>query len=243
MVSGGSGITPFISIIRELLFESSNPSRPIPKIKLICAFKTAADLTTLDLLFPLSSKVDASQLDLTIDAYVTREKDPEVDPRKEIQTIWMKPLSSDVAVSAILGPQSWLWLAAIISSSFVLYLLLLGIVGSFYIYPIDKNMNKKFPLSSKAVLALIFMCVSIAGVSSAAFYWVRKKTSSSAAKVEDIDFSTPASSPSLFYNAHRELESHPHEALWKATTVHYGGRPNLQSKNSFFLYLSPTNLS
>ncbi|CAA7406801.1 unnamed protein product [Spirodela intermedia] len=230
MVSGGSGITPFISIIRELLFMSAAQSCPVPKLRLICAFKTAADLTTLDLLFPLSGgKLDASQLDLIIDAFVTREKEPIVDPRKSIQTVWLKPLSSDVPISPILGPRSWLWLGAIISSSFILFLLLLGIVGRFYIYPIDKNTNTVYSYSSKAVLALIFMCVSIAGVASAAFLWVRRASSSSAAQIKNFDVPTPTSSPaSLFYNADRELESHPHEALFKATTVHYGERPNLQ---------------
>ncbi|CAA6669830.1 unnamed protein product [Spirodela intermedia] len=210
MVSGGSGITPFISIIRELLFMSAAQSCPVPKLRLICAFKTAADLTTLDLLFPLSGgKLDASQLDLIIDAFVTREKEPIVDPRKSIQTVWLKPLSSDVPISPILGPRSWLWLGAIISSSFILFLLLLGIVGRFYIYPIDKNTNTVYSYSSKAVLALIFMCVSIAGVASAAFLWVRRASSSSAAQIKNFDVPTPTSSPaSLFYNA---IES------WKAT--------------------------
>ncbi|CAA6669832.1 unnamed protein product [Spirodela intermedia] len=208
MVSGGSGITPFISIIRELLFMSAAQSCP-----------TAADLTTLDLLFPLSGgKLDASQLDLIIDAFVTREKEPIVDPRKSIQTVWLKPLSSDLALA---GSHHLFLLHPL--------LLLLGIVGRFYIYPIDKNTNTVYSYSSKAVLALIFMCVSIAGVASAAFLWVRRASSSSAAQIKNFDVPTPTSSPaSLFYNADRELESHPHEALFKATTVHYGERPNLQ---------------
>uniref|UniRef100_A0A803PQA6 FAD-binding FR-type domain-containing protein n=1 Tax=Cannabis sativa TaxID=3483 RepID=A0A803PQA6_CANSA len=44
MVCGGSGITPFISIIREIMFQNTIPNSHIPRVVLICAFKNSADL-------------------------------------------------------------------------------------------------------------------------------------------------------------------------------------------------------
>ncbi|PWA58022.1 cytochrome b245, heavy chain [Artemisia annua] len=54
MFSGGSGINPFISIIRELLHKTNNPANKIPQLVLVAAFKRSVDLGILDLILPLS---------------------------------------------------------------------------------------------------------------------------------------------------------------------------------------------
>ncbi|XP_078437658.1 ferric reduction oxidase 2-like [Wolffia australiana] len=228
LVSGGSGITPYFAMIRELIFMSVTKGVSVPKVRLICAFKTVADLSMLDLLLPLSTdKLDASRLDLTIDAYVTREKEAGKVGIKTVQTLPLKPLRSDRPITGILGPNSWLWLGAVIASSFVLFLLLLGIVGRCYIYTTEKESDAEFSTSIEAILALIFMCVSITGLGGAAFLWARKNASALAAKIENFDVVSPMGSPkSAFGNA--ELESHPQEVLKRAITVHYGERPDLQ---------------
>ncbi|PQM37023.1 ferric reduction oxidase 2 isoform X2 [Prunus yedoensis var. nudiflora] len=83
MVSGGSGITPFISIIRELLLMSTAFKCRVPKVVLICAFKSSLDLTMLDLILPMSStSIEISNLELQIEAYVTRETEPKTDGSK-----------------------------------------------------------------------------------------------------------------------------------------------------------------
>ncbi|MQL93070.1 hypothetical protein Taro_025705, partial [Colocasia esculenta] len=236
MVSGGSGITPFISIIRELLFRSAmkeGPGTPT-SVRLICAFKTTADLTMLDLLLPLSSarnEVDLSRLNLIIEAFVTRDTDPNAGNLKKsgIQTLWLKPLPTDVPVTAVLGENSWLCLGAIISASFVSFLLLLGILNRYYIYPIDKNTDEYYSDTAKAVLQLLFICVCIAGFASVAFYWVRRGLTTAAKRVQITDLATTTSSPaSWFYGADRELESHPHQAFFQAAKVQYGARPELK---------------
>ena len=48
----------------------------------------------------------------------------------------------------------------------------------------------------------------------------------------------PMTSPALFNNAERELESLPHQSLLQATKVHYGERPDLKSKLFFVRVLS-----
>ncbi|MQM13961.1 hypothetical protein Taro_046888 [Colocasia esculenta] len=58
LVTGGSGITPFFSIIREFIFQSVGYGDS-PTIHLICVFKTSADLTMLDLLLPISSNASS----------------------------------------------------------------------------------------------------------------------------------------------------------------------------------------
>ncbi|KAK1273447.1 Ferric reduction oxidase 2 [Acorus gramineus] len=234
MISGGSGITPFISIIREFIFRSTtadNRTAPTPNILLICAFKNSLDLTMLDLLLPVTgAPSETSLLPLKVEAFVTREKaNPESDQQKLIRTVWFKPLPSDAPVSPVLGPNTWLWLGAIISSSFVAFLLILGITYRYYIYPIDHNTNDVYSSSSRALLNLLFICACIAVTSGVAVQWNKRKNCREANQIQNMDVPTPTTSPgSWFYDADRELESLPHQSLVQATTLHYGARPDLR---------------
>ena len=236
-LSGGSGITPFISIIRELLFKASNSGDRIPQILLICAFKKSIDLTMLELLLPISrTTVDISCLQLQIEAYVTREKEPATDNHKPLQTVWFKPNALDAPVSAILGPNSWLWLGVIISSSFVIFLLLIGILTRYYIYPIDHNSDMIYPSSAKAALNM-FICITIAMTATAAFLCNKKQNGKGMRQIQNMDTS-PMTTPAWFNNANRELESLRHQSLLQDTKVHYGERPDLKSKLFFDRVLS-----
>ncbi|GFS32123.1 ferric reduction oxidase 3 [Actinidia rufa] len=106
MISGGSGITPFSSILRELLFATSIRNCRTKQVLLITASKKSVDLTMLDLLLPVSGTTyDTTRLPLRIEAYVTREKVPTTDNEKLCQTTWFKPSAMDAPVSAILHTQ------------------------------------------------------------------------------------------------------------------------------------------
>ncbi|XAR53629.1 Ferric-chelate reductase (NADH) [Bertholletia excelsa] len=231
MVSGGSGITPFISIIRELLHSSSLRSCRTQQVLLITAFKKSEDLAMLDLLLPISGTGnEICDLQLRIEAYVTREKEPISADQKTCRTVWFLSSPKDAPVSAVLGSNSWLWLGVIISSSFVTFLVILGIMTRFYIYPIDHNTNLRFPSALRAGLNMLFVCVSIAMASTAAFIWIKKQSVKEMRQIQSLE--TPVMSPgagSWFYNGDRELESLPHQSIVEDTTkVHYGERPNLK---------------
>ncbi|XP_022770466.1 ferric reduction oxidase 2-like [Durio zibethinus] len=218
MVSGGSGITPFISIIRELIFSSKTSQSKTPNMILIAAFKSSSDLTMLDLLLPMTgSPSELSNLQLQIEAYVTREKEPTTDNSKRIRSMWFKPHQTDTPMAAILGPNSWLWLGAIISSSFIIFLILVGIISRFYIYPIDHNKNE-FSTSKKAVLNLLAIFISIAATASAAVLWNKRWYAKEAKQIQSMVGQTPET----------ELESLPHQSLAEATKIHYGERPDIK---------------
>ncbi|KAL6127155.1 hypothetical protein ACLB2K_075198 [Fragaria x ananassa] len=120
MVSGGSGITPMISIIRELLSQAIDSGKKTPHVLLITAFKKSLDLTMLDLILPPSgTNLDISCLQLQIEAYVTRENQPATHNQKPLQTIWFKPDPLDSPVSAVLGRNSWLSLATTATAVFL----------------------------------------------------------------------------------------------------------------------------
>ncbi|PWA82354.1 hypothetical protein CTI12_AA104540 [Artemisia annua] len=118
LISGGSGITLFISIIRELTFrraQQADKNYNIPtSVLLICAFKNSTDLSMLDLLLPLTSNgtpLDLSRMNFQIQAYITRETEQQQtleNTKKPLRIIWFKPNLSGSRIAAPLGPNSWL---------------------------------------------------------------------------------------------------------------------------------------
>lgn len=238
MVSGGSGITPFISIIREMIYaKQTQQNCKTPKILLISAFKNSSELTMLDLLLPITGSISqVSELGLQIEAYVTREKEPAAELTKNtIRTVWFKPRQLDSPITPVLGKNNWLWLGAIISSSFIIFLLLIGILTRYYIYPIDKNTNHVYSYSAKSLLNILFICISIVITSTVAFLWNKKQNSMETNQIQNMEGSTPEASPnSWFYIAERELESLPQQTVSLSTKIHYGERPELKSKCFLF---------
>ncbi|KAK9743039.1 hypothetical protein RND81_03G212800 [Saponaria officinalis] len=230
MVSGGSGITPFFSIIRDLLYASSTLNCKMPKILLISSFKTSSDLSILNLLLPLSStSFDISKLDLQIKAYVTKDRHQSPDHLKQPRSIWFKPDVTDAPISPTLGQNGHLWLGAIISSSFICFLIFIGILTKYYIYPIDHNTNLVFSTGLRTILYLLILCICIFVTSSFAVFWNKRRNVMETKQIINMEGVTPRATPdSLYYNADRELESLPHQSLFESTEVYYGERPDLK---------------
>ncbi|KAG9448813.1 hypothetical protein H6P81_008778 [Aristolochia fimbriata] len=262
LVAGGSGIVPMISIIREVIALKDMGPRPRstpPRLVLICAFKHSVDLALLNLILPpiravsttttsvvLVDNISDRVLDIQIEAFVTRDKlaDPAA-PSPQIKTIWFKPDPSDEPFSAILGSNSysWLWLGAIIMSSFAIFLILSGLVGRFFVYPKDKGTNMVFSWTTRTALNALFICFSIITTATCAVVLNKRRYAHQAiTQVQSIELSnnnrsttitTPpilssAACPFGNYVVDRDVESLPHQSIIERTNVHYGQRPNLQ---------------
>ncbi|KAK9666360.1 hypothetical protein RND81_14G179400 [Saponaria officinalis] len=225
LISGGSGITPFISIIREVIHRSNTQKGgQIPRVQLICAFKHASDLTMLDLLLPVDNAPnDLSKIQLDIQAYITRENQPPTaDSQKLIQTKWFKSIPQDKPITPVLGPNGWLYLGVISTSSFILFFILLALVTQYHIYPIDHNTNATYNFTIWVLWDMFFMCASIIAVCSIVFLWHKGKIAAEDQKqIKNVEVS-------WFHGGGTELESVPYQSLVQATQVHYEGRPNLQ---------------
>ncbi|KAJ4887834.1 Ferric reduction oxidase 4 [Raphanus sativus] len=236
LVSGGSGISPFISIIRELIFQAQNHSTKIPDVLLVCAFKYYHDLAFLDLIFPPDISVsDISRLNLRIEAYITQEdKKPEAaNDYRLLQTKWFKPQPLDSPISPVLGPNNLLWLGVVILSSFVMFLLLIVIVTRYYIYPVDLNTGMIYNFSYRSLWDMFLGCVCIFVASSIVFLWHKKvskeENKESSEQVRSVALQMSTSSPSSwFYGSERELESAPYQSIVQATSVQFGAKPNLK---------------
>lgn len=230
LISGGSGITPFFSIIRELIFISSTQKCKIPKVTLISVFKNSSNLSILELIIPSSTKsANSCNVELQIEAYVTREKGYPKDKLNPPKTIFFKPNPSDAPISPTLGPHSWLWLAAIISSSFVVFLVLLGVFTQYVIYPIDQNTNMLYSFTKKGSMNMLFICFSTVVTASFAFLWNKKRNAMEAQQIQHVEEPiTSKTTTSSFDQDNIELESLPLQSIIKSTNVHYGRRPDLE---------------
>ncbi|XP_076953079.1 ferric reduction oxidase 4-like [Bidens hawaiensis] len=229
LISGGSGITPFISIIRELTFQQQlNDNRKIPtNILLVCAFKNSTDLSMLKLLIPLTSNTSTtsnlSQINLKIQAYITRETEqqqPLENTDNNLQTIWFKPEPCDVPISEPLGPNSWLWLCLIISSAFIMYLVFLGLVIRYHIYPKELvGGPSAYNYTFKTLWDMFFVCVSVFLATSFVFLWRKKENGKKEGiKVQNVEL-----------HETREIESCPNMSVVETTEVHFGHRPDLKN--------------
>ncbi|GER54659.1 ferric reduction oxidase 2 [Striga asiatica] len=232
MISGGSGITPFISIIKELIYINTTLKCQTPKILLISVFKNSSNLSTLDLVLPILYRTNPFYLDLKIEAYITREKwHPKDDESPGPQTVFFKSGPSDRPVSPVLGPNGWLWLAAIISSSFVLFLVMLGIFTQYVVYPVDHNTNMLYSYTKKGSMNMLFVCFSIMTVASGVFLWNKKQNAKEAKNIQDSDESLTSRSTDSSSEREEdiEMESLPlQSALESSVNVHYGQRPDLK---------------
>ena len=240
MVSGGSGITPFISIIRELMYLNTAFRCRTPKVILSCAFKNSSYLSMLDLILPDSgTPCDISNMKLQIEAYITTRKEEHIlESALHLKHIRFKPKPTDAPISAILGPNSWLWLCAIISSSFIIFLILIGIITRYIIFPVDHNSNKIFSQSLGSFLCMLATCVSIAMAASVAVLWNKKHNDKEAKQMQNLEGSSAAAElPKLRVDGgDEELESLPHQTLVQAIKVHFGVRPDLRSKSFTYIY-------
>ncbi|KAL5216495.1 hypothetical protein ABZP36_007896 [Zizania latifolia] len=237
MIGGGGGITPFISIIREIVYRSSTTAEAVtPRLSLllIAVFKTSADLAMLDLIIPASGGFsDISRLELRIEAFVTREiivSTGDVTRNVPVKEVWFKPSPSHVPIAPVLGRNSWLWLAAVVSSSFVIFLLLVGTVQRLYIYPIDGNTNRVYPWAARTMLNLMLLCISVAVPTTAAAFLCKSRSAEMEEQIKDV--ATPVMSPTTWLDkldsGDAEVRSSPQPSLEQVTTVHFGRRPDLR---------------
>ncbi|CAN1793555.1 Ferric reduction oxidase 2 [Linum perenne] len=236
LISGGSGITPFISIIRELIHRALTQkwrSTTQPKVILVCTFKTASDLTMLDLILPISESPSLlSHLDITIEAYVTQDTEPPTsnDKLSKLHARWFKPHETDVPISPTLGTNSWLWLASIISSSFTAFVIIVGVVGRYYIFPIDHNTDMVFSWSGRSVVTMLILCTCISVTASAAVVW-NKRWSAKEAEKDHSDQKDGTGGSSREVSMEREVENVTSSSEYvkeTTTNVHYGKRPDLK---------------
>lgn len=228
LVSGGIGITPFLSVIQELASsQNSGINKFLPRMQLIYVVKKSQDICLLNSISPLIFGQPAEKCLLKVKVFVTQEEQSDATVREllnefsEVQTVNFGTKFLNFSIS---GLENLLWMAAIAGISSILFLIFLIMFNHIFV-PSQKNPTKEKTPSWVADLLIIssFILALICSIFVAlVIRWRRLKkqilpTLQKQSKALEKG-STQASDA---------LEEHE---------IHFGGRPNFEG--TWILFLS-----
>ncbi|PRQ17225.1 putative ferric-chelate reductase (NADH) [Rosa chinensis] len=221
LVAGGIGITPFLSVLQELVAaQNSGRYKFLPRMQLIFAVKKAQDICLLNSISPLIFNQPAEKCHLKVKVYVTQEEQSGVTVREvllnessRVQTINFGIKSS---IYPVTGLESPLWMAAIAGISFILFLIFLIIFNHIFI-PSQKNATKEKAPSSVADLLIICSFITVLMCIIFVAFIIRRRR-------------LKRQSPPVFPKKGKALEISPTEArdALEEHEIHFGGRPNFE---------------
>ncbi|KAH6770595.1 hypothetical protein C2S52_015398 [Perilla frutescens var. hirtella] len=224
MVAGGIGVTPFLSILRELTCSTSNGRNAYPdRIQLIFTIKKSQDVCLLESILPQLR--DIQQFHVKLKVFVTRENQIGVTLREVINDIpgaQITNFSTTNTSYAVHGPERLLWMAAITIVSSVIFLLSLTVFSRFVITPGQKPAAQK---NSSTQIDLLLACSFTIAIISGAIMAsaIRFKRLTNELHLFSDKQSKAGKQSSL--EASRDLDEHE---------IHFGGRPNFQDIISSF---------
>ncbi|KAL3722390.1 hypothetical protein ACJRO7_034718 [Eucalyptus globulus] len=141
LVAGGSGISPFLAVLSDILHLINQGKPCLPKnVLLIWAIRRSNELHLLSTLDTESICPNFSdKLDLEVRVYVTRESHPPLEEGnmdKGISTS-VSPLLRGSGMSVLVGPGNRTWSGAYVISSVVGFAVLMALLDIFYINPLN----------------------------------------------------------------------------------------------------------
>ncbi|EFJ18413.1 hypothetical protein SELMODRAFT_113141 [Selaginella moellendorffii] len=225
-VAGGSGVGPFISILKDLLYKVHNKLRLAPKkIVFILAVKFSEELQILHSISPSSIAPDFSAADfLELHAYVTRESESDLESPVKLNELDHKSVihfagraassgnPNAKKVRAVAKTFGYKLYAATILASFAGYMLIAGLVHRFYIYPMDHNTYQVCSISGRGFASLLEYVVAICafgGGTILLWNWSKSRRDSNLVDAPVID---------------------PSSTKMRPSKVVYGRRPDFQGK-------------
>ncbi|WOL14390.1 ferric reduction oxidase 8, mitochondrial [Canna indica] len=165
LIAGGSGISPFLSILQDIASRTNEMNKNIPtKITLIYTVKKIQDLSMLALISPLLLNNQSSELsNLQLKLFVTQEVGPPVAAEKmlqdlsQVKTITFKNNASSKSSGALPVPEGLLWRAVITALSFVVFLASLVFLSHVFLHQ-EKESSKEEKKSPSWVGDLFVIC-------------------------------------------------------------------------------------
>lgn len=239
MVAGGIGVTPFLSILRELCSDLSQGRNGYPdRIQLLYTIKKSQDVCLLDPILP--QLLDIKQFHINLQVFVTQENQTGTTLKEVLNSIPEAQITNfrtDGTSYAAHGSERLVPIAAITMVSSIIFLLSLVFFNHFVIPPAKKLSEEK---KSSSEVDLLFLCsfglaIIFAALVAIMIRWKRQK--------KEVQLFSDRQSKGVKQSsleANRDLDEH---------RIHFGGRPNFQGTVSFtlrtdfvFLYHIQSNL-
>jgi hypothetical protein len=237
MVAGGSGITPFLSILAEI--DSTNNKNKFPsRIELVHIIKRAQDICLLHSIAHMLVNQTSEKFHLKLKLFVTQETQPGMGITEllnefvKVKTLQLDSVSSNYY--AAYGPESPVWMAAITGCCSITFLVFL-ICFNHIIIPSEKHSKlskEKTPswIVDLVLIAAFVLALSCSTLIAIVLRWRRLKKGvrpTLQTEIKPFDLSSAETK-----NA---LEEHE---------VHFGGRPDFKGSdsNSFASFLVFLNI-
>jgi ferredoxin-NADP reductase len=221
MVAGGSGITPFLSILAEI--DSTNNKNKFPsRIELVHIIKRAQDICLIHSIAHMLVNQTSEKFHLKLKLFVTQETQPDMGITEllnefvKVKTLQLDGVSSNYY--AAYGPESPVWMAAITGCCSITFLVFL-ICFNHIIIPSEKHSKlskEKTPswIVDLVLIAAFVLALSCSTLIAIVLRWRRLKKGvrpTSQTEIKPFDISSAETK-----NA---LEEHE---------VHFGGRPDFK---------------
>ncbi|CAL9030982.1 unnamed protein product [Prunus brigantina] len=146
LISGGIGITPFLSIIQELASsQNSGINKFLPRMQLIYVVKKSQDICLLNSISPLIFGQPAEKCLLKVKVFVTQEEQSDATVREllnEFSEVHTVNFGTKFLNFSISGLENSLWMAAIAGISSILFLIFLIMFNHIFV-PSQKNPTKE----------------------------------------------------------------------------------------------------
>ncbi|KAB5525035.1 hypothetical protein DKX38_022784 [Salix brachista] len=239
MIAGGAGITPFLSILKEIASVNSSRYRFPTRVQLIYVVKKSQDICLLNSVSSLLLNQPSTQLSLKLKVYVTKEERSNATVRGLVNDLSLARtvnFSTKCSNYAVHGPESYISMAAMAALSSIKFIVSLiffnhiflsdekkSVVNEKMVIPSEKKASKEKTPSSVAdllLLASFIIALACNTFLAAILRWRRLK--------KDIP---PVSPKQGKATEHGSVET---KSAVEEHELHFGERPNFQDIFSNF---------
>ncbi|OWM66662.1 hypothetical protein CDL15_Pgr010313 [Punica granatum] len=227
LVAGGSGISPFVAILSDILHRVRDEKPCLPRhVLLIWAIKRSSEISLL-------STIDVKALDpflldrvnIEIRIYVTRESEPPLEEGKFESSSFSPSRSRRQSMSVLVGTGDKVWSGSYVIVPILGFIFSLGLLDVCYLNPNDISY-----WWYRGLLLVICMVVSViifGGLVIALWHaWEKRTLSLSVSAEEDGDDSEEIATAPLM----RQNGALPNKDLYQdfTTSISYGQRPDFK---------------
>ncbi|KAI0524549.1 hypothetical protein KFK09_003923 [Dendrobium nobile] len=223
LVAGGSGIAPFISILKDVASTNFNLNRCAVSVNLIYVVRKSLDISMLT---PISTVILhqpfelAHTIHLKLKIYVTQEQRSSLSARELIHEMTqtkpfiLEPISSRDVMPA---PEGLLWSVAITGLAFIVFLVSILCLTRAFTYETKKTTTDKTPSWVYNLLVICSFVIYTTSITVATVVSRCRRSTDNSITVSRNNYRSivEAASTSIAQGIQQDYE------------INYGGRPNL----------------